>query len=205
MKTFLVFDTETTGIHPERDSIISFSYKIVNCEFKTLEEGTIEMNPFSSLEEASDPEYETALKINGYTPNQILGFMPASEGMKKVADVYAEALKYAGDVYNDVILVGYNSSNFDIPMVKHNARKHGIFIPNYRTIDVYQMVLMLEAFGAMPAKNYPNGQPMKTKLCESVERLGIESDPDKFHSSAYDVEMTFQVFLKIGQLVKVTL
>ena len=202
---YLFLDTETTGVDKENDMIISFSYKICDDDFKEIEHGIIEMNPFTSLEEAKSEKYAKALEVNGYKPEQIMEFMSASVGMAKVAEVYKRALGYNGGWWPKI--VGYNSNAFDIPMIRNNAKRFGAILPEVgeQHIDVYQLVLALDVMGKIPQKRNELGKPMKNKLFESVARLNIEADEDKFHDASYDTEMTYQIFMKLKQTVTINI
>lgn len=191
--TYIVLDTETTGLDTSTAKIISFSYIIMDSKLENeLERGTIEMNPFESeIEIANAAE---AMRVNGYTPEQVLQFQPAKEGMKQVAKVFERATVYGGGKWPKIM--GYNVIGYDMPIIVNNCKRYGAYLPKYypNAIDVMTLVISLDAMGFMPVKTHPDGKRMGSKLCESVAKLEIESDPSKFHASMYDVEMTLAVF-----------
>ena len=188
---YIVLDTETTGLNTNTAGIISFSYIITDLETE-FERGTIEMNPFENeidIQAASE-----AMKVNGYTAEQVLQFMPAKEGMEKVAKVFERATVYGGGKWPKIM--GYNVIAYDMPIIVNNCRKHNVYLPKYypNAVDIMTLAIALDAMGLMPVKTYPDGKRMGSKLCESVAKMEIESDPSKFHASMYDVEMTLELF-----------
>lgn len=198
---YIVLDTETTGLNVARDGIISFSYILTDLE-KEYERGTIEMNPWNGEPTPEQLESATpALKVNGYTPEQIQNFIPAQEGMKRIAEVIEKATTLNDGFWPTVM--GYNSMAYDWPLIVNQATLYGITLPKvaYHQIDVYTLVVMLNAMGVMPVKRNPDGKIMGNKLCESVEKLEIEADRTKFHASMYDVEMTLAIFLKLKEML----
>ena len=188
---YIVLDTETTGLNTSTAGIISFSYILTDLETE-FERGTIEMNPFETLDDIRAAQ--DAMKINGYTAEQVLQFMPASEGMKKVAEVFERATQLNNGYWPKVM--GYNVISYDMPIIVNNCKKYGVVLPKYypNAVDVMAIVVGLDVMGLMPTKTYPDGKKMGNKLCENVEKFGIASDPSKFHASMYDVEMTLAVF-----------
>jgi len=198
---YLYLDTETTGLNVATDHIISFSYKMCD-EDKEMEKGTIYMNPFETIDEAKDERYAKALEVNGFTPEQIMTFMPAKEGMEMVAKVLQRA-KYENGGYWPKV-VGYNNVGYDMPIIKANAERYGIELPNigFAHVDLLQVIWALGAMGKLPVKE---GKTLGNKLCESVERFDIDADATKFHGSEYDVEMTYQLYMKLKQVLKIDL
>ena len=188
---YIILDTETTGLNTNIAGIISFSYIITDL-VNEIERGTIEMNPFES--EVDIANAAEAMKVNGYTAEQVLQFMPAKEGMKQIAKVFERATVYGGGSWPKIM--GYNVIGYDMPIIVNNCKKYGVYLPKYypNAVDVMAIVIGLDTMGLMPTKTYPDGKKMGNKLCENVEKFGIESDPSKFHASMYDVEMTLAVF-----------
>lgn len=188
---YIVLDTETTGLDTSTAGIISFSYILTDLEHE-FERGTIEMNPFETIDDIRAAQ--EAMRVNGYTAEQVLQFQPASEGMKQVAQVFERATQMNNGYWPKVM--GYNVIAYDMPIIINNCKKHGVTLPKCypNAIDVMAIVAGLDVMGIMPTKTYPDGKRMGNKLCENVEKFGIESDPSKFHASMYDVEMTLALF-----------
>lgn len=193
---YVVLDTETTGLDVNTAGIISFSYIITDFETE-YERGTIEMNPFESesdIENASE-----ALKINGYTPEKIATFDSARVGMARIADVFQRATLLGDGLWPRVM--GYNIVAYDMPIIKNNAKKYGITLPDIRHdyLDVLQGIRMLDVMGVIPVRFKEDGKPMGNRLYEAVQRLEIESEQDKFHGSMYDTEMTLKIFKTLAE------
>lgn len=191
---YIVLDTETTGLDTNTAGIISFSYIITNLE-QVFERGTIEMNPFES--EADVASAAEALKVNGYTPEQVASFQSASEGMKQVALVFERATLLNNGYWPRIM--GYNVATYDMPIILNNAQKHDVVLPRFRYdyVDVLQGVRMLDAMGLIPCVLKEDGKQMGNRLSEVVHRLNIPADQSKFHGSMYDTEMTLEVFKAI--------
>lgn len=191
---YIVLDTETTGLDTNTAGIISFSYIITDLN-KEYERGTIEMNPFECEDDIASAI--DALKINGYTPEQVITFQPACDGMKQVAEVFERATQYGNGKWPKIM--GYNIATYDMPIILNQAKKFNVVLPRfgYDYIDVLQGVRMLDAMGLIPKKYKEDGKPMGNRLVETVQRLGIPADQGKFHGSMYDTEMTLKVFLDI--------
>ena len=190
---YIILDTETTGLDTSTAGIISFSYIIMDGNLENeFERGTIEMNPFAN--EIDIANAAEAMKVNGYTAEQVLQFQPAKDGMKQIAKVFERATVYGGGSWPKIM--GYNVIGYDMPIIVNNCKKYGVYLPKYypNAVDVMTLVISLDAMGLMPVKTYPDGKRMGSKLCESVAKMEIESDPSKFHASMYDVEMTLAVF-----------
>lgn len=213
MRYFCFFDTETTGVSVDNDMIISLSYKITDENFKEISSRTIEMCPFNTLEEAQSPQYEKALEVNGYKPEQIMTFKPAKIGIQQFVELLKGLVEQNNNQYwtEDkkplVTFVGYNSNAFDIPLLYSYAKRLGIDMPRfgYKHIDVYPLIFALDQMGKIPAKFYEDGKAMGNKLNESVERCNINADKTKFHGSAYDTEMTYALFMKLKQVITIDL
>jgi len=203
----MFFDTETTGLNLETAKIISFSYIICDDE-KEIQKGTIEMCPFADIAEAEAPEVQKALEVNGYTPEQIMSFMPYKDGLEKIAMVFVKAKMLNNDYFPRVI--GYNNNGYDMPLIRNNWKKEGIVIPEntigFKQIDIMQIVWGLDAMGLMPTKVNPTtNKNMGCTLKESVSRMEITADETQFHGSMYDTMMTKELYQKLKQVITINL
>ena len=188
---YIVLDTETTGLDTSTAGIISFSYILTDLE-NEFERGTIEMNPFES--DADVANAAEALKVNGYTPEQVASFQSLADGMKQVAQVFERATLLNNGFWPRVM--GYNIATYDMPIILNNAKKCGVELPKFRYdfVDVLQGVRMLDAMGLIPCVLKEDGKAMGNRLSEVVCRLNIPADESKFHGSMYDTEMTLEIF-----------
>lgn len=106
---YVVFDVETTGLKPEKNSII----EIACCSFdqdlkdgKEYESGVMAMYDNREIVQA-------ALDSNGITRDQII----KGRDSKTVANEFCDYLKSLKRGSNKVVLCGQNSDAFDIPFV----------------------------------------------------------------------------------------
>jgi len=108
---FIVFDTETTGLNPKKDTLLSIGAI-------GIRKGTIEVNDrferFINYEEQSyDRKKQATISIHGIIPSH-----PDGQAVEKVIPPFVE---YIGDS----ILVGQNIG-FDVEMINQNLKRAGV-------------------------------------------------------------------------------
>lgn len=109
---FIIFDTETTGLHPDKDYIVELSaikYEIINCELYEIEKIDYYICPPITMD-------EKVIAIHGIT-NEFLEAQPTEQ------ELFPQIYKFFGD---DPILVAHNAE-FDVQMLKalyHRQNKH---------------------------------------------------------------------------------
>lgn len=109
LTTYVVFDTETTGLKPENSAII----EIACCSF---DQDLIDGKEYESgvMKIYGDKEInQKALDANGITREQIGN----GRDPKLVAEEFCNYLKSLNKGKNKVVLCGQNSDKFDIPFV----------------------------------------------------------------------------------------
>jgi DNA polymerase-3 subunit epsilon len=157
----IYFDLETTGTNPVKDRIVELSAIIFidNEEVKRL---NLLINP-----EVDIPAQ--ASQVHRITNEMV-------KDKKTFADIADKLYK----LFEDAILIGYNSINFDTPLLINEFKRCGINFKPKDEIDVYQI--------------WVNKEKTK-KLNDAYKRFCLKDmDPEQSHRALYDVECTRQVF-----------
>lgn len=118
---YVVFDIETTGLHPESDQI---------CEIAAIgvKDG-LPQGLFSTLVAIEGSMPEAAGRVNGITDDML-------KGAPAIGDALDAFLDFIGE---DATLAGHNIASFDIPFVQAAAAKSGrVFIYPY-VIDTLEV------------------------------------------------------------------
>lgn len=111
---YVVFDIETTGLHPDSDQICEIAAIGVK---DGLPQGT-----FSTLVAIEGSMPGAAGRVNGITDDML-------KGAPAIGDALDAFLDFIGD---DAVLAGHNIVSFDIPFVANAAAKSGrVFIYPY--------------------------------------------------------------------------
>lgn len=186
MKLFF-YDLETTGIKYWRNGIHQISGEIV-IDGVTRESFNYKVCPHPQCEIE-----EEALKVCNVTREQIMAY----PSMKEVyADFVGMLSKYVDkyDKKDKFFMVGYNNASFDNYFLKAFFVQNG---DNYfyswfwiNSIDV--MVLATQHL-------MKQRHTMSDFKQETVARsLGIELDSEKLHDAAYDIQLTKEIYSRIG-------
>jgi DNA polymerase III subunit epsilon len=110
----IYFDTETTGVRPEKDSIIEIA------AYEPESERTFErlINPGVSI----PPE---ASAIHNITDSMVA----EAPGFAEIGKAFAE---FCGE---DAVLIAHNGDGFDIPFLKSEFSRNDLPYPEWKTID----------------------------------------------------------------------
>ena len=110
----IYFDTETTGVRPEKDSIIEIA------AYEPESERTFErlINPGVSI----PPE---ASAIHNITDSMVA----EAPGFAEIGKAFAE---FCGE---DAVLIAHNGDGFDIPFLKCEFSRNDLPYPEWKTID----------------------------------------------------------------------
>lgn len=100
---YVVFDIETTGLHPDSDQVCEIAAIGVK---DGLPQGT-----FSTLVAIEGSMPEAAGRVNGITDDML-------KGAPAIGDALDAFLDFIGD---DAVLAGHNITSFDIPFVANAA------------------------------------------------------------------------------------
>lgn len=132
---YVVFDIETTGLHPDSDQICEIAAIGVK---DGLPQGT-----FSTLVAIEGSMPEAAGRVNGITDDML-------KGAPAIGDALDAFLDFIGD---DAVLAGHNIASFDIPFMAKAAAKSGrVFIYPYviDTLEAARERWRWSAIGAYP-------------------------------------------------------
>ena len=113
LNVIAVFDTETTGIRPKTDRVVTAAVHRIDIEGNVLPDGKdFEMNPGMPIPEA-------AAAVHGFTDAAVANFTPAAEGMVELIASLQELVD-AG-----VPIVAYNAS-YDFSLIHYEALSLGL-------------------------------------------------------------------------------
>lgn len=168
---FTVLDTETTGLNPSRDSILSFGAVKVS-ELKIQIPTAVEWYPLS--------------ENTGGKTAQIHGLVDIPDQISK-EEFVRRLLPYLGNS----ILVGHHLG-FDLEMINRQLSDFGLDqLPN-AGVDTLSLAIRLEHGPQADQNRIKMGTYSLDALCE---RYGI--DTDDRHTAAGDAFLTAQLFLKL--------
>lgn len=170
----LVFDLEATGLNILTDEPISLT--VYNPQ------GDQYHNWFINSKVSIDPG---AMAVHGLTKEFILknGYAPF---------VAAEA--YNALIWENwpVILLGYNCTSFDFPMLQNFLARHNKKV--FKHPPVTQVIDVMHLVGAQSkSKKWP-------KLSEVADRLGIVYEPEILHTSKGDCWLTWKIYEKVSNI-----
>ena len=113
LKILAVFDTETTGIKPKTDRVVTAAVHRIDIEGNVLPGGSdFEMNPGIPIPEA-------AAAVHGFTDAAVANFTPAADGMAALIACLQDLVD-AG-----VPIVAYNAS-YDFSLIHYEALSLGL-------------------------------------------------------------------------------
>ncbi|MCW5962581.1 MAG: 3'-5' exonuclease [Bryobacterales bacterium] len=168
---FVVLDTETTGLDPRRDRIITIGAVAVVAEEIHLEDSFEVMMPV---------EYnKSSVTVHGITRDEAAGGMEEPEAL-------AAFLHYL----RDSVIVGHHIGH-DIQVLNFACEKHFGFRLRNRSLDTMDLTLHLNDEGAFAAKAMAEGFSLDA-LCSM---FGIT--PHDRHTAGGDAFLTAQVFLRL--------
>lgn len=173
---FVVLDTETTGLNPAQDFILSFG--AIKISQMTIQVSTaVEWYPVSPKNGKATAAIHGLLESK--TPVQISEFVP-------------NLLSYLGDS----ILVGHHLG-FDLEMLLKTCKPFGLEdFPNF-CVDTMNLAIRLEQG---PNADRHQFKPEEYSLDSLCDRYGIQKD-DR-HTAAGDAFLTAQLLLKLLVVAK---
>jgi DNA polymerase-3 subunit epsilon len=193
MKTKLfVYDLETTGVSPAKNSIHQIGGKIVvDGKVVDLVDIRLQPNPKSIIE----PE---ALKVGNVTMEQILQYQPFHNGYMQLVgklDTYCDKFNPLDKFH----LLGYNNRSFDDQFLR------GLWLQNddkyfgsYFWADSIDILVLCSYY---LQRIRPTMKDFK--LHTVAKELGITVDDSKLHDATYDIDLTYQIYEILNQaLVK---
>ena len=173
---FVVLDTETTGLDPRRDKIISIgALSVINGQMRLDD----------SFEVLLKVSYNnTSVTVHGITHDEAVG------GMEE-----PEALLLFLDYLRDGVIVGHHIGH-DIEVLNVACEKHFDLTLSNRSLDTMDLTLHLDDDGAFPNRPKDAGYSLDA-LCEM---FGVA--PHDRHTAGGDAFLTALVFLRLLRCAK---
>lgn len=186
MKIFW-FDTETSGLSPVKNGIISLSY-MIEIDGTVTETGNLYFNCRGKQIE------ESALSVNGFTREQIEGF-PDPENMYRELNTLFSRYISKFDKNDKFTAAGYNVG-FDVDFLRQlwseNGDKYFGSWFAFGVIDPSQIIRFLQYCGY--------SFPVRAKLTDIASSLGIGTD--NAHDASADIGMTREVVQVLKKYIK---
>ena len=171
---FVSFDSETTGLNPKRDALVSLGAVAV-------QGGEILL----------DETFEAMLKVRYNNSMVVIHGITREEALKGRDE--DEALLDFLNFLGDAVIVGHHIS-YDVAMLDEALYRHfGMTLRN-RTLDTMDLTLHLERSGLLTA----DGAQPDYSLDALCARFGIP--PHDRHTAHGDAFITAQIFLKLLRL-----
>jgi len=171
---FVVLDSETTGLNPRTDRIISIGAVAVSGGEIVLDDA------FDALVKV--PENTPAVTVHGITRDE------ARAGLEE-----SEALQRFLDYLRDGVIVGHHIGH-DISTLDAGYERGWGFTLLNRSLDTMDLTLHLERDGAFQGR-----PPIRHYTLDSLcEMCGVE--PHDRHTASGDAFLTAQVFLRLLRL-----
>lgn len=157
------FDLETTGVNIDSDRIIQIAITKRYPDGRTIQR-TFYLNPEMDIP-------EEATNVHGITNEMVSGCKTFSQ----LANMFYETLK-------DCTLIGFNSDNFDIPLISKEFRRCGIMfpLPNQKKIDVFSLYKKL----------YPN-------TLSAIYHRMFNKELESAHDATADIDATDAILSKL--------
>lgn len=168
-KPLVVFDLETTGLKITEDRIIQISY------IKVSPDGTEEHKNYFVKPEGK--------KI----PKEVQELTHITEEMVKEAPTFKELAPRLAEDFKDCDFAGFNSNNFDIPMLAEEFLRAGVLDVDFsicKKIDACQIFRIMEKRNLAAAYKFYCGRKMEEDF--------------QAHLANEDTEATYKVLM--GQL-----
>lgn len=173
---FVVLDTETTGLDPRRDKIITIGALAV-CGGEILLD--------DSFEQMLKVAYNnSSVTVHGVTRDE------ASEGMDE-----PQALELFLDYLRDGVIVGHHIGH-DIQALNCACERHFDLTLRNRSLDTMDLTLHLDDAGAFGKRTMAQGFSLDG-LCDM---FGIV--PHDRHTAGGDAFLTAQIFLRLLRAAK---
>lgn len=177
-REIIFFDLETTGVHPDRDRIVSFS--AIRCG---LVDGVLtQKEELDFLSNPGIPIPKGASDVNMITDDMVKG-CPDEGGLVDIVDRFFRK----GLMDKELpILAGYNSRHFDIPLLQNAYRRHEKELKIEYDVDV---LLMAREKLDIASRT----------LISVSQALGVDKGIT-FHNSLDDVRATIECYKHLDAL-----
>ncbi|WOO42161.1 3'-5' exonuclease [Rubellicoccus peritrichatus] len=178
---YIVLDTETTGLDPRKDSIVTIGAVAV-------EDGSI----------CLDDQFEALLRISHNTSSVVVHGITRDDANEEGMDEVL-ALRLLLGYLRDGVIVGHHIG-FDVDIIsEHCQRRFGLSLEN-RWIDTMELTLHLEDAGAFGPPPDNGGRGHDFSLDGLCRRFDIQ--PHDRHTAAGDAFITAQIFMKLLRQAK---
>jgi DNA polymerase III subunit epsilon len=183
MSKLLFIDLETTGTDHRKHGIHQISGMVeIGGQVVHRFDWRVQPNPKAKIE----PE---ALRIGNVTLEQVQAY-PAMPGVFTDFVVMVQRYVNRYDKADKFHLVGYNNRSFDDPFLRSwYAQNESDYYGSYFWPDTIDVLVLASQYLIDRRPRMVN-----FKLRTVAEELGLLVDPDRLHDSAYDVELTRQVY-----------
>lgn len=182
-KVKIFYDVETTGLRPNRHSIVQLA-GIVEVNDEAVEEFDLKMAPHPKAE--IEPG---ALRVTKRTVEELRGFPDLEDsfsGFIEILNRYVDPYKKYGKAW----LVGYNNRSFDDHFLAKTFDLCGnSFYGGYFFADSKDVIVLASEYLEDRRRTMPS-----FKLKRVAMELGIPFDPDGLHDALFDARITREIY-----------
>ncbi len=179
LRDMIVVDVETTGVNPEKHSIVSIgAVDFLEPEYQFYGESL----PWEGAEITDE-----ALAINGFTREQL-----KDPNMQSLALLIENFIKWSWQV-EDRTLAGENPT-FDMGFLKDAARRYGFEIKGRRTVDLHSNSYMDHLVRGIkpPTRDFSSA----LSLDETLVYVGLQPEP-KPHNALVGAKLEAECFSRL--------
>lgn len=187
--TYLFIDDEMGGLDKDKHSLLQVYLMAVSADFKIVDD----LNLFTKPDDGNYCVCGSAMAVNHID--------------LKVHDTYAITYKEAGtrlykwlqaltdDGKNKLIIVGHGVYG-DVDWITKHLLSRGSWekFTSYRKLDTQAVVQFLKACNIFT-------EDVSGSLESLAKHFDVPMDEDRLHDAKYDTRLTYEVFLKLRQLL----
>lgn len=167
MSKVIIFDTETTGLDPRKDEILTLS--VIDGDGKTLWDGTYRPSHVTAWPQAE--------AVNHISPESVAMCPEIREDERELSELFSSA----------DLVIGYNVS-FDLGFLV------AVGIRPRVGAEVHDTMLDFAELRRVPDPRHRHGSPWKWhKLTEAADFIGYDWGSDAAHGSLADARATLAV------------
>jgi len=187
---YVIFDTETGGLDPATDAIVSLGAVAWDSELGRLPAPEF----YAVVNDVEGNFHPRALEVNGFTVDRIRADgRPAHE----VWEDFVGFSKTVGGSSSAPVLLGGHNTGFDVGFLKRLARlsgaaEHYEAVFSHRTVCTMNTVRFLCLAGVL--------RPGLGGLTQCVDELGIERQ--EFHNALGDARMAADLLTKLVEIAR---